>query len=41
MPTLRHKGELTLYEWLDRYGEMSPAFRKLIESITHFKYGVR
>jgi len=33
-------GELTFYEWLDLYGEMSPTFRKLVADSTHFKYGV-
>lgn len=34
------KGELTFYEWLDLYGESSPTLRRLVESTTHFKYGV-
>lgn len=32
------EGELTFYDWLDLYGESSPAVRRMIESNTHFKY---
>lgn len=39
-PEAHLKGELTFYEWLDLYGEMSPSFRELVKSTTHFKYGV-
>ncbi len=39
-PEAHLKGELTFYEWLDLYGEVSPSFRELIDSTTHFKYGV-
>lgn len=39
-PEAHLNGELTFYEWLDLYGEMSPTFRKLVEDVTHFKYGV-
>ena len=31
-------GELTFYEWLDLYGEYSPAIHKMIAKTTHFEY---
>ena len=31
-------GELTFYDWLDLYGESSPAVHKMIANTTHFKY---
>lgn len=31
-------GELTFYEWLDLYGESSPALQRLIASLTHYQY---
>ncbi|MEO0408797.1 MAG: globin family protein [Cyanobacteria bacterium P01_A01_bin.135] len=39
-PEAHLKGELTFYEWLDLYGDMSPTFRSLVQETTHFKYGV-
>lgn len=32
-------GELTFYDWLDLYGESSPAIREMIAVTTHFQYG--
>ncbi len=34
-------GELTFYEWLDLYGESDPSLHRLVDSITHFKYGAK
>jgi hemoglobin-like flavoprotein len=35
------EGELTFYEWLDLYGESDPALHRLVDAITHFKYGAK
>jgi hemoglobin-like flavoprotein len=38
-PELYLRGELTFYDWLDLYGESSPAIREMISAATHFQYG--
>ncbi|MEB3229648.1 MAG: hypothetical protein VKJ64_01460 [Leptolyngbyaceae bacterium] len=33
--------ELTFYEGLDLYSESDPALHRLVDAITHFKYGAK